>query len=377
MTTPTISLYYKDGASFTSFNAPIQGMTISRGRSRQLNRFESGSATITFYNGDRKLDPLNTGSTYYGKVVPRIQFQIKANSTPIFTGFVTDWDLEYDLAKRDTATAYCSDGMTLLSNYVFTEVTSFDEGSCSKRITDVLDHFDYQGTSSLTSGNVTLANDDVDINVQCTDYLFRAAQSDNGNFFVDSTGAVTFIGRYGKEDISEVTFADDGTGIGYSGLKNQYGDELLYNRVSLTSVAGTETIENTTSISSYGLSVFTFDNLLNANFTELESLADDLLTKYSEPTVRFTGLAVELSGLSTANANSVLGLEIADQVSVKKSFTAGSPGSVTQKLIVSGIRHQIVPGSHMIEFSFEPSPYKTAFILDSSTKGLLDTHTLG
>lgn len=377
MTAPTISLYYKDGASFTSFNAPIQGMTISRGRSRQLNRFESGSATIIFYNGDRKLDPLNSGSTYYGKIVPRIQFQIKANSTAIFTGFVTDWDLEYDLARRDTATAYCSDGMAILSNSIFTEATSFDEGTCYKRITDVLNHFDYQGSSSLTAGNANLANDDVAANIQCTDYLFRVAQSDNGNFFVDASGTVTFIGRYGREDISEVTFADDGTGIGYSSLKNQYGDELLYNRVSLTSPAGTETIENTTSINSYGLSVFNFDNLLNANFIDLEILADDLITKYSEPAVRFTGLSVELSGLSTANSNTLLGLDLADQVSVKKTFNSGTPGSVTQKLIVSGIQHRIVPGSHIIEFSFEPSPYKTAFILDSATKGLLNTHLLG
>lgn len=377
MTAPTISLYYKDGASFTNFNAPIQGMTISRGRSRQLNRFESGSATITFYDGDRKLDPLNTGSSYYGKVVPRIQFQIKANSTAIFTGFVTDWDLEYDLAKRNTVTAYCSDSLTLLSNSIFTDITSFDEGTCYKRITDVLDHFDYQGTTSLTSGNANLANDDVEANIQCTDYLFRVAQSDNGNFFVDANGVVTFIGRYGKEDISEVTFADDGTGIGYSSLKNQYGDELLYNRISLTSPAGTETIENTTSINSYGLSVFNFDNLLNANFIDLEFLAEDLLTKYSEPAVRFTGLSVELSGLSTTNVNTLLNIDIADQVSVKKTFTSGTPGSVTQKLIVSGIRHRIVPGSHNIEFSFEPTPYKTALILDNATKGLLDTHKLG
>lgn len=377
MTVPTISLYYKDGASFTSFNAPIQGMTISRGRSRQLNRFESGSATITFYDGDRKLDPLNTGSSYYGKVVPRIQFQIKANSTAIFTGFVTDWDLEYDLAKRNTVTAYCSDSLTLLSNSIFTDVTPFEEGTCYKRITDVLDHFDYQGTTSLTSGNANLANDDVEENIQCTDYLFRVAQSDNGNFFVDANGVVTFIGRYGREDISEATFADDGTGIGYSGLKNQYGDELLYNRISLSSFAGTETIENTTSINSYGLSVFNFDNLLNANFVDLEFLADDLLTKYSEPAVRFTGLSVELSGLSTSDANTLLGLDLADPVSVKKSFTSGTPGSITQKLIVSGIRHRIIPGSHIIEFSFEPTPYKTGFVLNSSTKGLLGTHKLG
>jgi len=64
-------------------------------------------------------------------------------------------------------------------------------------------------------------------------------------------------------------------------------------------------------------------------------------------------------------------------VSLKKSFGVGSPGSVTQDLLVAGIQHQIRPGSHVIRFAFEPSPYENVLLLDSTTNGILDTDVLG
>ena len=378
MTAPVIALHFKDGASFTSFNAPIQTMTIDRGRSRQFDRFRSGSATINFYNADRKLDPLNTASAYSGKIVPRVQFQVLADSIPIYTGFVTDWDLEYDIARQDTAVAKCSDALTVLSNFVFTADTDYVEGSCPKRISDVLSTFSYSGSTDLSASNANLAPDTVPDNATAMDYLFRVSASDNGNLFVAADGDVTFVGRYARKAVSEVTFADDGSGVPYSALINQYGDELLYNRVSLASpAAGEVTLSNTTSINAYGLSVLDINNLLNANAPDLTDLAADYLAKYGDPVVRFTGLSVELAGLSDANLNAVLNLDLADQVSVKRSFVSGSPSSVTQTLIVTGIRHRIVPGSHVVEFSFEPSPYKTAFRLDDATDGILNTSNLG
>ena len=377
MPVPDISLLYKDGANFTTFNAPIQSVSISRGRSRQFDRFQSGSATINFLDRDRKLDPLNTSSTYYGKILPRMQFQLKAGTTAIYTGVVTDWDNSYDVAGNNTAVAFCSDAFTVLSNTVFTSATSFSEGSCQKRINDALGTFSYSGAKSIGSGNANLAADVVPAGTQLLDYLFDVASSDFGNLFTSADGTLTFVGRTGREPISELTFADDGSGIPYSNLQNQYGDELLFNRVNVESEVGSVTLENSTSINTFGLSVLNITKLLNAYDADLTALANYVLKAYKDPAVRFTGLMVELAGLSSANVSSVLGLDLADQVSVKRSFNVGSPSSVTQNLIVSGIRHTVRPGSHVIEFSFEPTPYFDALILDDSADGILNTDLLG
>jgi hypothetical protein len=377
MSVPDIELYYYDGSGYTSFNAPIQSVSISRGRSRQLNRFESGSAVINFYNGDRLLDPLNDSSAYQDLVVPRLRLRLLADSTHIFTGVVKDWDVSYEINLRDTASAVCSDDFTTLSSYVFTQPVTFDENSCGDRIDDVLTYFSYPGTKNIDLGNVTLGEGVVNNGVQALDYIFNVASSDNGNLFVAADGTVTFVGRYGRRNITELTFADDGTGINYSSLINQYGDELLFNRVSVTASGGFAQLEDTTSISNFGLSVLDLTGLLNANQPEIDALASDYFNNFRNPAVRFTGLTVELAGLSSADVEDLLDLDLADQVAVKKSFAGGSPGSVTQVLIVTGIRHSIVPGSHKIEFSFERSPYSDAFVLGDANFGVLNTDVLG
>lgn len=377
MAVPDIELLYWDGANYTSFNAPIQSMTVSRGRSRQLNRFEAGSATINFYNGDRLLDPLNTSSGYAGLVVPRLKVQILADSKPIFTGLVTDWDIDYELDTRDRATAFCTDELTLLSNIRFTEITSTTEGTPGPRIQAVLDNFSYGGNTDLDLGNANLGEFDIPFDAQLTDYVFSAAASDNGNFFVAADGTLTYVSRYGRDPVSELTLADDTTGIGYSALTNVYGDELLYNRVAVTSPVGTVVAENTTSVNTFGPSVLTISNLLNANMADLDWLATNYVELYGEPQVRFTGAQVELAGVGSSDVEDLLDIDLADQVSLKKSFISGSPSSVTQDLLVAGIQHEIRPGSHVIRFAFEPTPYRDVLLLDSTTNGILDTDVLG
>lgn len=377
MSSPEINLYYWDGASYTSFNAPIQSISITRGRSRQLNRFQSGSAVINFYDFDRKLDPLNNDSNYQSLVKPRVEFKIEANSQPIFTGVVKDWDLQYDIAEKDTATAYCSDALTILSNLFFTEDTTFLQGTCGKRFDDVLTYFDYSGPTSINDGNANLSDDIVKQGTQCADYLFRVAESDGGNFFVSASGGLNFVGRYGRDPISTLTFADDGSGIPYSSLENQYGDELLFNQISISSDVGSSILENTTSINSFGLSILKIDHLLNAFVADFDALTEYLLKVYGEPEVRFTGLKIELAGLSQTQINNVLALDLADQISVKKTFRSGSPSSITQNLIVTGINHRIFPKSHIVEFSFENSSYATAFTLNDNNLGVLNTDNLG
>jgi hypothetical protein len=342
-----------------------------------LNRFEAGSATINFYNGDRLLDPLNDSSAYQDLVVPRLKVQILADSKPIFTGLVTDWDVDYELDTRDRATAFCTDELTLLSNIRFTEITSTVEETPGPRIEAVLNNFSYGGTTAIDYGNANLGAYDIPFDSQLTDYVFSAAASDNGNFFVAADGTLTYVSRYGRDPVSEVTLADDTTGIGYSALTNEYGDELLYNRVAVTSPAGTSVFENTTSVSSFGPSVLTINNLLNANFEDLEWLSTNYVELYGDPQVRFTGAQVELAGVDSSDVDDLLDIDLADQVSLKKTFGVGSPGSVTQDLLVSGVQHQIRPGSHVIRFLFEPSPYADVLLLDSTTNGILDTDVLG
>jgi hypothetical protein len=174
-----------------------------------------------------------------------------------------------------------------------------------------------------------------------------------------------------------LTFADDGTGINYSSLTNEYGDELLVNKVIVSTPIYSSSAENSTSIADYGEASFTFNNALNRFPLDPQWIAQNIVDLYSEPDLRFTGLTIQLAGLDSADVVDVLALDLTDQVSVKKSFSVGSPSSVTQDLIVTGIKHTIVPGSHIVQFAFEPTPYRDVLTLDDSVDGLLDTDKLG
>lgn len=350
----------------------VKSISVSRGRSRQLDRFRAGTASIGFDNRTRLFDPLNEGSTYAGQIVPRISMQVLADNVPIFSGVTTDWEVDYDIAYQDEASVLCADNFTVLSNYVFDEAVTPGQDTVGGRLSWVKSLFGFPGATSFASGNANLGAFEVSANTQVMDYMFRVAQSDLGLLFVDAAGVLTYVGRYDKDPASLLTFADDGSGVPFQTLKTQYGDELLYNQVVATSPAGTYVAEDADSLAEFGLSVLDLSDVLNDSLGQLQVIAEDYLEIYRFPQVRFTGLSVELAGLSVSDTADVLALDLGDPVSVVKSFESGSPTVVTQNVIVSGITHRIRPGSHRVEFSFERNNYGVGLTLDDAVRGTLD-----
>ena len=89
------------GASiFTDVTSYVQSVAISRGRSRDLNAFVSGSATIELENSaDGLFNPANTGGPYYPGIEPLIEVIVdcliagESSYTNLYSGFVTDLSL--------------------------------------------------------------------------------------------------------------------------------------------------------------------------------------------------------------------------------------------------------------------------------------------
>jgi hypothetical protein len=125
------------GLEFADLTNLVESVNITRGRSRQLDQFNAGTATVSFDNATRILDPLNTASIYYPFVLPRCPIIILANGIPIYTGLITDWNLDYDIANQDMMYAACSDQFTVLANQALNAVTPAQELS-STRINTVL-----------------------------------------------------------------------------------------------------------------------------------------------------------------------------------------------------------------------------------------------
>ena len=83
-----------------------------------------------------------------------------------------------------------------------------------------------------------------------------------------------------------------------------------------------------------------------------------------------------MAALSSANQNIVLSLDLTSICTVVKNFVVGTPSTETQTLIVSGVSHNITPGSHVIAFTFESTDGNQYLTLNDSIFGTLDNNLL-
>ena len=130
-----------DGAFFYDITTFVRSFSTSRGRRRALDRFSTGTATITLDNRDRRFDPTNSASPYYNSsisqsgVVPAIPVIVRATwagtTYSVFRGFIDSWSFAYNggTVGDATATIVCSDAFKALSNVIgglpnATQVTS-------------------------------------------------------------------------------------------------------------------------------------------------------------------------------------------------------------------------------------------------------------
>jgi hypothetical protein len=380
------------GIQFADLTTMVQSVNINRGRSRQLQEFNTGTATVSFWNKSRALDPLNTASPYWNTsagmtgIVPRLPIQILANGIPIFTGVIQDWNVDYDLGNNDIVYASCADDFTILASNTLLDHTVSAELT-GARINTVLNYSEvlYQGPRNIGAGSSSLGAtaSSADFSIQqgtsLLNYLQTVTNSEQGYLFVASDGTLTFKGR--GQVLNPITTAvfsgDPAAGVPYQTLMNEFGDELLYNVVITESPAGGPfTATDNDSVTQYQAQTYSATNLLNSTATEVESLGKYLLGKYRQPVLRFTGLSTQLLALDDAKQNVCLNLDLTDVCNVVKHFPVGSPSSVDQSVIVTGISHNITPGSHIIAYTFESSDGNAYLTLDDPVFGTLDNNLL-
>jgi hypothetical protein len=368
------------GTHLVDVTSMAESVTITRGRNRETEQFNAGTATVVFDDPTRIFDPLNDASPYYPFVGPRNPIIISANGIPIYTGVVTDWDLDYGFTTSGNVTSVqCSDAFTVFANQTFDEWTPAAQLS-GARVAAVLTRPEvvFQGGTSISTGSSTLGAYLIPAGGNVLQYLQNVSASEQGFLFMSSGGVVTFIGRSDElNPVPVLTFDDDGTGIRYQSLTNAYGDELLFNYIQTQSPAGgVQIASDPESIARYQSQNYSKLDLLNSTTAEVAGLGDYLLGRYKNPQVRFTGIGTQLAALSESDQDACLGLDLTDIVAVGKTFDSGNPAHVTQTLITSGVSHEIRPGSHVIRFTYESTDGNAYLTLDADPLGELDQNLL-
>jgi hypothetical protein len=364
----------------------VRTVSIRRGRSRELERYQAGAATVNLDNSARKYDPAaGTAVTPYGASMrPRKAVSITAGGAPVFSGVVDDWDLDYSLDGNHISSVKITDAFAFLAQQEIQPHTATAQAT-GARIEAILDRSEIAWPDSrrdIDTGVATLQADAIGGTaadpkpVNALQYLQKVDTSEQGALFIARDGRLTFRDRSSLQILTDTKFADDGTGISYVNVAASYGSEELRNRITVTRLGGgTATAEGTASVAAYGAIDYELRDTLLADDTQAQDLADLILARYEEPLLRIDAIEVVLDALPDPQVAQVLGLELGALVQVV--YTPSSIGDpIDQFVRLDQIEHSIDPTQHRVRLSFSQGE-PPALVLDSATFGLLDVNTLG
>jgi hypothetical protein len=368
------------GEIFYDVTDRVRSWSSNRGKSRALDAFNAGNASIVLDNNTRDFDPTYAASPFYGQIIPKRQIRISSNGVVQFYGLIDDWNLDYAPQGDSTAGVVCSDGFAQLANQTLTGATATSQLS-GARVNAILDSADVNWPSdkrAVDSGEVLLGADVIPDNGNALTYLQLVEASEGGRLFISKAGNLVFKDQNGvqPDGSSIVTFADDGSGVKYTGMQVVYGSELLYNQAVVSRVGGSTTTANDTdSQQAYGIYTITKTDLLMANDADVDALAVSLVKQYSEPEFRFEALTVDLNQITEVQQTAVLGLEIGDVALIK--FTPNNISPAIEKYVeVLGVAQSSDPNRRTVTLNFGTLDY-ISFILDDVAFGKLDSATLG
>jgi hypothetical protein len=369
--------YPLGGQIFYDVTSSVKSIAIRRGKNRQLDEFDAGLANVVFDNNDRTFDPEYAASPFFGQIIPKRAIRISSAGQRVFTGVIDDWNLDYNPGGDSEASAASSDAFTLFNTQTLPAGTATPQLS-GDRVNAILNLPDVSWSSQdrLIDPGVTEFGADVfaeDSNV--LEYLRTISRSEPGNIFIGKQGRVIFTDRNHAPVSGGLTFADDGTGIPYQGMKVVYGSELLYNEIVIGSeIAGTVVAQDLGSIAEYGVLNLTQTGLLMSDPDYVQNLALFYAGKFSEPEYRFESVDIVLDQLPTADQETILDLEIGDFVNIK--FTPNNIAPAIEKLAeVIRIDNDITPLSHIVSIGFSTLD-RFLLILDDAEFGKLDQGAL-
>jgi hypothetical protein len=368
--------YLLAGNLATDVTGYVSYISITRGRSRALDEFQPGTASIVFRNEGRTFDPTYEFGPFAGVIKPGKRVTITAGDVTIYDGKIRDWNYAYEVGGLSTATAECVDALGQLGAIEFDEWTTTSQLP-GARILAVLGRSEvaFGSNYDIDDGVETLQASNISWGTNVLNNLQVVARSDHGRLFASREGLLTYRDRLAVDgsDFS-VTFTDDGGDVPFTGVALEYGSEFLYNRVGVDREGGTlQTVEDADSIAEFGVSTLSLSGLLLNTDAQSLALAEYLLGIYKQPELRVSEVTVALhdDAISDELKQDVLALDIGDVVRVWYT-----PNKVADPLVrygfVEGLRHDLSPAQHTVTVSLSDADQRSFFILDDDIFGELD-----
>lgn len=380
---------------------PDGNVRISRGRSRELDQFQTGRASFVLEDPDRLFDPTRTdpgfapgsisataaggditvewtegggANLYAGQIVPMRRVRISAvtdlYTVTVFSGYITEWARSWEPGGFPRVTVSCVDGFRVLAGCEVDEVASAVGAgeTTGARIGRVLDRSEvtYGADRDIDAGQSTVAATTLGANA--LQLVQAAAVAENGWLFVARDGTLTFRDRHAalsSDPTVSILCGPDAealSGIQFHDIAQDYSDGLLFNRVVVSGSSGNvQVVEDADSIAKYLTRTLDRTGTILDSDDEAANAAAWLAARYAEPEVRLTSATVKLHDpdlLSDVDRRDVLQLDIGARVTVNWSPTSGV--LVEQASVVEGLTHSCGSGGWTVTLQLataDTNPY--------------------
>lgn len=361
------------GEIFVDVSSYFKALSINRGKSRELDRYQAGQASIVFDNTSRVFDPTFTASPFFGQIVPKRQVRITVDNIVQYLGVVEDWNISYEPTINSNASLQAFDSFSYFANAEL-GTASYPIEDTSVRLNNLLDTIGWSTAQRMIdSTSAELQAQTIQSASYALPVLQNIAISEPGDLFIAKNGDLALVGRNKGFSSGGVVFSDAGTAIPYKTISAIYGSELLYNVANVSSSAGTAFSTATSSVASFGQRTLTQETLLSTE-NQLQELADFLVIRYSNPEFRFEGITIDLKAISTPQRADVLDLELGDIVLLE--FTPSNiPPKIERYGKIIGISLVVSPDSEELRLQLQ-STQGALLTLDDPVFGKLDNNNV-
>jgi hypothetical protein len=379
--------YTLAGSGWVDVTDTLVSVSVQRGKSTELDRYNAGTCTVVLDNFTALYDPTIEVATsqypYAGQIIPGKNIRVRIGLEEQFHGVIRDWNFDYPLDALPTASALCSDRLQDLGQRDLNAQT-FASGLSSAMITAVLNTTEVQFSSAerdIQTGSTTMQSVTLTEPTNALTFLQTVTQSEPGDLYASKEGLLAFrSNRYNPSLVGAVVIATDGSGITPSRIEVEYGYELLYNRANITRAGGvTQTADNYASQNEYGILSISLDGLYMSTDSFAQSMAQWYANAYSAPAFRPRRVEIEMASLTGEEQGIVSGLDLNDLVLIKLIPPGGQ--LIERFMTISAVGHNIVPGSHQLVLDLisansqsmiwgdasEPASEQPLSLLDSNT----------
>jgi hypothetical protein len=359
----------------------VYSINISRGRNIMRDQYEAGTATVRVLDPLSYFNPQNINSPYFGFLTPLRKLRIAATFSGttyfLYSGYTTEYRYTYPQGEE---TGYvdiiCNDAFRLMQQAAIATVASAPAGqNTGQRVSAILNQVNFPANMrQIDSGN-TLCVADSGASRTSLDALLNAAFSEQGAFFINSSGTAVFKNRTNtitSASATPIEFNQTG-GIPYKNLIFAFDDKLIINSASMTRVGGSPQLaENAASIIKYFSHQSNETNLICQTDADALNIARIFVAGKAETTIRIDAMTIDLLDPAVPTGT-ILGLDYFTALKITNIQPDGS--TIVKNLQCQGLNWNITPNQLQVTVTTLES-LTEGFTLNSSVQGIIGTSVL-